>query len=72
MPKAVLTTTADLIPTSEVAAMAKVNPSTVNRWVQAGRLRVVVKGPGRTGPNLFARAEVEALLAEDARSAAWA
>lgn len=68
MPKAVLTTTADLVPTSEVAAMAKVDVATVNRWARQGRLQVVVKGPGRTGPNLYARSDVEALLREQAAS----
>lgn len=66
MPKTERDALADLIPTSEVAALANVDVATVNRWARAGRLRVAVKGPGRTGPNLYSRADVlRVLLAEE-------
>jgi hypothetical protein len=42
---------------------------TVLRWAKAGRLPVAVKVPGPKGEYLFARAEVEALADELARSA---
>jgi predicted site-specific integrase-resolvase len=55
-------TVADLIPTSQVARIARVDVATVNRWARTGRLQVAVKVPGRTGANLYHRADVEALL----------
>lgn len=52
----------DLVPTAEVASLLKVDTATVNRWARSGRLTVAVKAPGKTGPNLFRRSDVEALL----------
>lgn len=52
----------DLVPTAEVARIAKVDVTTVNRWAKSGRLPVAIKAPGRTGANLYRRADVEALL----------
>ena len=59
-----------LIGTSEVARlMGGVSPRTVHRLVEAGRLCPVVVAPGGpAGAYLFARADVEALIAERAAS----
>jgi predicted site-specific integrase-resolvase len=56
----------ELIGTSEVAKLAKVDVATVNRWVKAGRLQATAKAPGVTGANLFRRGDVETFLAERA------
>jgi Helix-turn-helix domain len=56
----------ELIPTSEVAALARVDIATVNRWVKAGRLHAAVKSPGLRGANLYRRGDVAAFLAERA------
>jgi Helix-turn-helix domain len=50
--------------TAVVAALVGVDVATVNRWAKSGRLRVAVKLPGVRGPNLYRRADVDALLAE--------
>lgn len=56
----------DLIPTAQAAAIHGVDVATINRWARAGRLPVAVKIPGKTGANLYRRADVEALLPESA------
>lgn len=55
---------ADLVPTSVAAELLRVDVATVNRWAKTGRLPVAVKIPGLRGPNLYRRADVEALLAD--------
>jgi hypothetical protein len=42
------------------------DPSTISRWVQLGKLKPARKLPGKNGPFLFHRADVEALAAERA------
>jgi predicted site-specific integrase-resolvase len=64
MTKAKPDAVADLLPTAEVARLAKANTATVNRWAKSGRLPVAVKIPGKTGANLYRREDVSALLAE--------
>lgn len=59
----------DLVSSAQAATIHGVDVTTINRWAKSGRLRVVVKAPGRTGANLFDRAEVEALLPQPAVSA---
>lgn len=54
----------ELVPTAEVAARAGRDVRTVNRWVNAGRLKPYITGPGSTGARLFRVSDVEALLAE--------
>ena len=49
------------ITTSEVAELARVDASTVRRWVERGTLRPSMKLPG--GQYRFDRAAVDALLA---------
>jgi len=48
------------ITTSEVAALARVDASTVRRWVERGALTPSMKLPG--GQYRFALADVQALL----------
>lgn len=57
----------DLLLREEVALMFKVEPSTVGRWGQSGRL-VSVKTPG--GWRRYIGAEVPALLAGETQEAA--
>ncbi|MDR3033903.1 MAG: hypothetical protein LBV78_12495 [Kitasatospora sp.] len=54
---------ADLIVTAEAAAIAHVDVATINRWAKSGRLAVAAKLPGRTGANLYRRADVEQIAA---------
>lgn len=56
-------TSEQLMSTAEVATLKGVHPTTVNRWVQAGRLPIAHKAPGIRGANLYRRADVEALVA---------
>lgn len=56
--------TADLLSTAETAKQLGVSVATVNRWARAGRLPVAAKIAGRTGANLYRRADVEELLNE--------
>jgi predicted site-specific integrase-resolvase len=58
----------ELIPTSEVARLARADTATVNRWVKAGKLRVAAKSPGLRGANLYRWADVEKFLCERAAS----
>lgn len=55
---------ADYLTTAEVAAVLGRPIATVNRWARTGRLPVAGKLPGRTGANLYRRADVEQLLNE--------
>ena len=55
--------TTDLIGAAEAAEIAGVKRSTITRWAEAGTLKPVTKLPGLTGAYLFARSDVEALLA---------
>lgn len=50
----------NLIPTTEVARILKLNRATVARLVDRGLLVPAVKGPGRTGAYLFNLDDVRA------------
>ena len=54
----------DLIGTAEAAQIIGVERSTITRWVDAGRITVAHKLPGRTGATLFHRGEVQRVAAE--------
>lgn len=56
----------DLLPTQEVARLFGKGVATINRWATEGHLSAAVQLPGRTGARLYRRADVEALLAQDA------
>lgn len=56
----------DLIATAQAAEIHGVDVATINRWARTGRLPVAIKIPGKTGANLYRRADVEALLPESA------
>lgn len=51
----------DLLTTAEVAAITGKTVATINRWAASGALPVAKRLPGRTGANLFHRADVEAV-----------
>lgn len=51
----------DIISTSEAAALLKVHPATINRWVLDGKLTPQYEVPGKTGPRFYKRSDVEAL-----------
>lgn len=51
----------DILSTSEAAALLKVHPATINRWVTDGKLTPHYEVPGRTGPRFYLRSDVEAL-----------
>jgi excisionase family DNA binding protein len=56
----------DLIPTSEVCDLLKVDRATISRWVnhRDPKITPAVKLPGTNGAYLFRRSDVEALLSE--------
>jgi len=58
----------DLLPTADAAEAIGVKPSTLSRWVASGRIAYVHKLPGKTGPFLFTRSEVERVRDEYAAS----
>ena len=58
----------DLLPTADAAEAIGVSPSTLSRWVASGRIAYVHKLPGKRGPFLFTRSEVERVRAEYAAS----
>lgn len=58
----------DLLTTAQVAEITGWSITSINRWALAGDLKPVRKLPGRTGPYLFDRAEIERIARE--RSAA--
>lgn len=52
-----------LITTSQIAELAKVDPSAVRMWVKKGKLKPAIKTPG--GHYRFRLTDVEALLSAD-------
>jgi len=60
----------DLLPTADAAEAIGVKPSTLSRWVASGRIAYVHKLPGKTGPFLFTRKEVERVRVEYAAALA--
>jgi predicted DNA-binding transcriptional regulator AlpA len=56
--------------TAQVADLAAVVPSTVNRWVKSGELPVAQKLPGKVGANLFRQSVVTEFLARRQTSVA--
>lgn len=54
-------TEADLVSTDDAAKIAGVSVATINRWVRAGRLDVVVQANGIRGARFYRREDVEAL-----------
>ena len=56
------TDVADLVSSREaLELLGLTDPSTISRWVAAGKLTPAHKLPGKTGAYLFNRADVEAL-----------
>ncbi len=53
----------DYLTTAQVAELAHRTVTTVNRWAAEGRLKPAHKLPGDTGAYLYARTDVDALLA---------
>ena len=49
----------ELIGTVEAAAMLGVDPSTLTRWVDKGKITAAHKMPGTSGAYLFTRAEID-------------
>lgn len=54
-----------LLTAAQVAELRGVQPKTVHRWAESGRLPVATKLPGLRGAYLFRREDVEALAAEE-------
>lgn len=52
--------TSELLTTREVAERLDTTTSTVNRWVNAGKLAPTVNFPGQTGARLFDPKSVDA------------
>ena len=52
--------------TEALAILGQASPSTIARYVQAGKLTPAYKLPGLRGAYIFTRADVEALAAERA------
>lgn len=59
-----------MLTSAEACELLAIDRSTLSRWVASGRIRSAFKMPGRTGGFLFAKAEVERVLAELRSSAA--
>lgn len=54
----------ELITTAEACEiLGGLHPSTVNRWVQLGRLTPAQKLPGARGAHLYVRSDIERLAA---------
>lgn len=53
--------TPHLMTTAEVATLARVNPATVSRWAESGKLPTALRLPG--GQRRFRRSDVDRLLA---------
>ena len=62
--------TPDLVGTAEVCRLLRINQATVGRMAADGRLKPVHKLPGKNGAYLFARADVDRLIAERADASA--
>ena len=60
--------TDSLMTSAEVCDRLGIDRSTLSRWVASGRIAYVHKLPGKTGPFLFTRKEVERVRAEYAAS----
>jgi predicted site-specific integrase-resolvase len=54
----------DLLTTAQVAEIKGWSITSINRWALAGDLKAVRKLPGRTGPYLFDRTEIERFASE--------
>lgn len=54
------------ITSRQAANLAGRTVTTINRWVQSGRLIPVIEVPGYRGARLFDPADVEALSEQDA------
>lgn len=54
----------ELMTTADVMELTGKTAATVTRWVAAGKLTPVHKGRGIRGAFMFAKADVDALLAE--------
>lgn len=54
----------ELLTSAQVAERFRVSVRTVNRWAESGRLPVAVPLLGRTAPNLFSPAAVDAFEVE--------
>lgn len=63
-------TDSELVGSSEVCRILTINPSTVGRWVESGRLKPAHKLPGKNGAYLFNRRDIEQLAAERAEASA--
>lgn len=58
----------DLITTAQACeVLGGMHPSTINRWVQMGKLAPAHKLPGARGANLFRRRDIEKLAIKIAR-----
>lgn len=55
----------DLITLTEGAARLGVERTTLFRWMQLGRIKPVMKLPGKTGALLFDPADIESLASPD-------
>jgi excisionase family DNA binding protein len=53
----------DLLTTVESAELLGIERSTLSRWTKDGRITPAMRFPGKTGPLLYRRADVEALKA---------
>lgn len=59
-----MTSSADLLTSTEASEVLAVNRRTIQRLANAGTLPIAKKSPGRTGAFLFTRADVERLRDE--------
>ncbi|WP_291378900.1 helix-turn-helix domain-containing protein [Demequina sp.] len=56
--------TGEIVQTGRAARLLGVEPSTVRRLAETGKLRYIRKLPGRVGGYLFDESDVEALAAQ--------
>lgn len=58
-----------LIGSAEACELLRIDPSTLSRWVAQSKITPAQKLPGKTGPFLFEREEIEQLAAGQAATA---
>lgn len=58
--------TTDVLSTAEAAELAGVDRSTITRWVAAGRITPILRGPTGNGAMFFRRNDIASLTREAA------
>lgn len=54
----------NVLTTAEAAKLLGVTVTTLNRWVNSGRIRALFEGPGTHGARFYDRADIETAAQE--------